>query len=92
MPEPSRHESYQRAQEVTTLVINGKSYERIRFDADETDDKEKYRGQWLCGHCEVSDFSYHLLGCEAERCPRCRRQIISCGCEFEQRPGTPPLT
>jgi hypothetical protein len=76
----------------TTLVINGKTYERLRFEEDETDDKQEYRGEWLCGHCDVRDFSYHMLGCEAERCPRCHGQIISCECDFQQRPGKPPLT
>ena len=75
------------SQAVTHLVINGQSYERLRFYADETDDEIEE----TCGHCEVSDTSFHLLGCEAERCPRCRRQIISCGCSFAPVPGEPPF-
>ena len=91
MSRAKREQDYLRAQAVTTLVINGRTFERIRFDSDETDDAEEYRDEMLCGHCEVSDVSFHLLGCEAERCPSCGGQIISCACEFEQRPGKPPL-
>ena len=92
MPTPKRRKSYKQEQAVTTFVINEQVYERIRFDADAASDRVKYRGDWLCGHCDVSDYSFHLLGCEAERCPRCRKQVISCPCEFEQRPGKPRAT
>jgi hypothetical protein len=33
-----------------------------------------------CGDCGVRPGGYHHLGCDLMRCPRCRRQLISCGC------------
>jgi hypothetical protein len=35
-----------------------------------------------CPDCGVSDRGYHHLGCDLEDCPRCRRQLISCGCAW----------
>jgi uncharacterized protein with PIN domain len=86
----SRQEDLKRSQAVTTLIINGRSYERRRFypeDIGEEDDEDESA---LC-ECEVRSGQLHLFGCELERCPRCGGQIISCSCEFEQRPGKPPL-
>ncbi|MGH8919215.1 MAG: hypothetical protein ACRD0H_12960, partial [Actinomycetes bacterium] len=33
-----------------------------------------------CGDCNVLPGAVHHHGCDAERCPACRRQSISCGC------------
>lgn len=33
-----------------------------------------------CWDCGVSDGNTHHNGCEIERCPRCRGQLIDCGC------------
>jgi hypothetical protein len=33
-----------------------------------------------CRDCAVKPGRFHHLGCCAERCPRCRGQLISCGC------------
>lgn len=33
-----------------------------------------------CGDCGVGSGGYHHLGCDLMRCPRCGRQLISCGC------------
>jgi hypothetical protein len=33
-----------------------------------------------CGDCGVQSGGFHHLGCDIERCPRCHRQLISCGC------------
>ena len=33
-----------------------------------------------CGDCGARSGEFHHLGCDLEDCPRCRRQLISCGC------------
>lgn len=38
------------------------------------------RGPARCGDCGVGERGVHHLGCDLERCPRCHRQLISCGC------------
>jgi hypothetical protein len=35
-----------------------------------------------CGDCGVEPGGYHHLGCDLEPCPRCSRQLISCGCSW----------
>ena len=34
----------------------------------------------FCHDCGAPDGGYHHPGCDMERCPRCRGQLISCGC------------
>lgn len=33
-----------------------------------------------CHDCGIAHGGYHHPGCDAERCPRCFGQLISCGC------------
>jgi hypothetical protein len=37
-----------------------------------------------CHDCGVKNGNYHHPGCDVERCPRCSRQLISCGCLDEE--------
>lgn len=50
----------------------GKVYDRI---PNQEDDPE-----YVCIDCEAEDGQIHELGCDAEDCPRCGGQLISCGC------------
>jgi hypothetical protein len=33
-----------------------------------------------CHDCNIVHGGHHHPGCDVERCPRCSRQLISCGC------------
>ena len=37
-----------------------------------------------CGDCGVEPGGYHHLGCDLAPCPRCGRQLIACGCPFDE--------
>lgn len=57
--------------------IDGESLSPIRYGSEGSD--------WLpqgerCHDCGVARGGFHHPGCDAERCPKCRSQIISCGC------------
>lgn len=43
-----------------------------------------------CGDCNVTPGGPHHPGCDQEECPRCRRQLISCGCFAEVDPTSQP--
>lgn len=55
------------------IELMGKVYDRIP-------NKEQSPDTDVCLDCEAEDGQIHALGCDAEDCPRCRRQLISCGC------------
>lgn len=62
------------------ILYSGKEYKRIKagdeydFDPD-MDDGER------CHDCWAVKGHYHHWGCDAERCPVCHEQLISCSCE-----------
>jgi hypothetical protein len=37
-----------------------------------------------CHDCNVKRGGFHHPGCDMERCPRCKGQLISCGCLDEE--------
>jgi len=67
-----------------SLLINGNIFTRIAFGSIE----EGYEGSWdyskgYCHDCNVTKGQYHLLGCDMEKCPNCKNQLITCGCNYE---------
>jgi hypothetical protein len=56
------------------LIIDGAPFDRQRCS------------RQRCGDCGAKPRNLHHLGCDLERCPRCGRQLISCGC-WSDGPG-----
>lgn len=56
-----------------TLVIRNQRVERERMG-------KPLGPNGRCGDCGIQRGGYHHLGCDMEPCPRCRRQLLSCGC------------
>ena len=60
---------------VTTLHLGDLPYPMARH---------RRSGDGRCGDCGVEPGGYHHLGCDLARCPRCGRQLITCGCPFDE--------
>lgn len=54
------------------ITIKGRAYRPIPNDEDKP-----------CHDCGAQPGQYHHPGCDMEKCPRCRMQILSCGCLYE---------
>lgn len=39
--------------------------------------------QERCHDCGAKVGGYHHDGCDAERCPKCREQLLGCECNFD---------
>ncbi len=70
----------EQAQKITTYVIGGKSFERIRY-GDEPNDWGA--NEHPCGDCAIVKGQFHVPSCDIECCPSCKEQAISCDCEYE---------
>lgn len=53
------------------ITIGERDYEAIRFMPVDLG---------RCHDCGIAPNGFHHPGCDAERCPKCGGQIISCGC------------
>lgn len=62
------------------IFLNGKTYERIKT-GDELDFDPNMTADDVCHDCNAGPGQYHHNGCDAERCPACNGQLISCDCE-----------
>ena len=50
---------------------------------------------YRCGDCNIEPGNYHHIGCDMERCPRCKGQMLSCSCELagdEAEPERPKIS
>jgi hypothetical protein len=64
------------AQYIWHVTIDGKTFHRIKYGAE--------LGLWMsgspCHDCAALEGQLHVPGCDAEQCPRCEQQLISCPC------------
>jgi hypothetical protein len=61
----------------------GSSVPRVKW-GDETPDYWPDAGQGVCGDCHAGAGQYHHLGCDIEQCGRCREQLITCDCPYDE--------
>lgn len=65
---------------ISKVRINGKIYPRIRCGG-RGDLIESAGKSFRCFDCNALAGYFHHVGCDAERCPKCHRQLINCDCE-----------
>jgi hypothetical protein len=68
---------------VSTLHVGGEPFPLTPYGRDGT----PAPGGGRCGDCGVEPGGFHHLGCDLQRCPRCQRQLLSCGCPFDELGG-----
>ena len=64
----------------SSIMLGGKTYERIKV-GDERDFEPNMSAGEVCHDCNAGVGQYHHSGCDAERCPACGGQLITCDCE-----------
>ena len=70
---------------VTELHLDGAVHRLPRWGAE----RGWPRPSGRCGDCGVQPGGAHHLGCDIAECPRCRGQLLSCGCPFDEFPPDP---
>ena len=70
-------EQIEAAQKIRKISLAGAHYARIPFgrEADMPTSSLHH-----CGDCGVLQGQLHVPDCDIEQCPRCRGQLMSCGC------------
>ena len=75
-------ERIEAAQEEPFYWISGQKFERVRYGA-ETNGWDAAKP---CHDCAVVKGQLHVLSCDAEQCPKCREQCLSCDCVHDEDP------
>ena len=67
---------------VFRVKFGKKIYLRLKFSTAESEDGDgcALESNQRCHDCGCKVREFHHPGCDMERCPRCRDQIISCNC------------
>lgn len=65
---------------VDTLHVDGLPVEMMAYGADPGGGPFRLR----CGDCGVALGGHHHPGCDLQRCPSCRGQMVTCGCRFDE--------
>ena len=65
---------------VAVLHRQGQQISMTRYG----DERDAPSTQYRCGDCGVRRRGWHHLGCDLQECPLCRRQMMSCGCSFDE--------
>lgn len=65
---------------IAKIHIGGKGYDRTKV-CDPSDFDEGAPSNTRCHDCNALFCHLHHWGCDAERCPACGGQMISCACE-----------
>jgi hypothetical protein len=70
------------AESCSVLVVHiiDEEYPVIRYGSERGWPRPRRR----CGDCGVLPGGAHHLGCDVAECPRCRRQMFSCYCRFDE--------
>ena len=70
---------------VAALHVNGEEFRLARHGrARARRAAARTGGGAPCGDCGVAASGLHHLGCDLQDCPRCGRQLLSCGCRFDE--------
>jgi hypothetical protein len=64
---------------VSTFHRNGRRFHMVPFG-----DEPGRTSRDQCGDCGVNRGGWHHPGCDLQQCPACGRQLISCGCWFDE--------
>lgn len=66
---------------IDTINVEGKTYKRIKVGDKDDFNQGIEDTEFRCHDCNAKNGHYHHWGCDVERCPSCKQQLISCECK-----------